>query len=179
LVHKILRLDYRTNSAQKILSLDELHDFFSTCFKAEYSKFLGSAEMKNVELWLEGSMAADLVAADLPDTVTLAYMSGSKLLGTAVYAERQGYVYVWAMYVLPARKRSGIGSKLLAEIAASVTSDSRMEVSVIPQSTGAMSFYKKNGFSTYKSEESEVFPNVYLPIEVMQVTTKTIREMQR
>ena len=174
---EIIRLDYRSEKTQNILSFDDLNKFYSTCFKAEYSKFLNSAELQNMETWLEGSIAETMVAVEHSDTVMLACMSGSTLLGTAVYAERQSYVYVWAMYVLPTNLRSGIGSKLLAEIAASVASDSRIEVSVIKQSTGAMKFYDKFGFRSYKSENPEIFPNVCIPIEVMQVTTRAVREM--
>lgn len=178
MIHEILRLDYRIPETQRILSFDDLGAFYSTCFKAEYGKFLDVGAMVNVETWLEGSIAEDMVAIEHSDTITLASMRGSEVLGTAVYAERLSFVYLWAMYVHPDNLRSGIGSKLLTEVANSVARDSRIEVSVIKQSAGAMNFYNKFGFRRYKLEESEVFPGVILPIEVMQTTTKSIRGIQ-
>ena len=167
-------LNYRDSRTTEMLSLDELSNFYSTCFNAEYSRFLNDSAMRDMEAWTSTSVATDLIAIDCSDTRMYAGFDEAKLVGTAVYAQRQGYVYVWAMYVHPNNIRTGIGARLLKEIAKSVAVDSRIEVSVAKQSSGAMDFYKKNGFQTYKSKIAEVFPHVEIPIDVMQCETSTI-----
>jgi len=74
----------------------------------------------------------------------------------------------------PDHIRRSIGTKLLQEVAHSVDDASRKEVSVVAQSGGAMKFYKKHGFQTYKAETCEVFPNLKIPVEVMQCDTSEI-----
>jgi len=171
---EILQLDYRVPETRNILNLDELNAFYSTCFNAEYSQFLDTSAMGNVEKWTKTSVAEDLVAINHDDTKTLACFGNTKLIGTTVYAERQGYVYVWGMYVHPDNQRTGVGSALLKEVAQSVAEESRIEVSVVKQSVGALNFYKRHGFQTYKSELVEVFPNVELYVDFMQCTTFSI-----
>ena len=172
--HEIQVLDYRTPQTQEIVSLEELGEFFAECFRIEYQHYLNEDEMALVVSWSGRSLAEDMVAIDLSDTVTLACFDGPLILGTAIYACRHGIVYVWGMYVSAERIRTGIGSALLEAIAEAVEPDALLEVSVVSQSTKAVRFYKKSGFSTLRSEESEVFPGVELSIEVMQCRARTL-----
>ncbi len=179
--YKSKLLNYRLSDTHEIYSLGELSEYYSKCFKAEYGQFLDEVAMTKVDTWLEGSVAEDMIAIDHADTVTMACMLDSELVGTVIFAERgdeqQRYVYVWGMYVHPDRLRAGIGSFLLGEVARSVSPDSRVEVSVVTQSTSAMRFYVCLGFRTYKSENVEVFPGVDLPIELMQCTTQSLLDL--
>lgn len=171
---RIVLLDYRLPDTHQFFSLEKLGDFYSHCFKTEYSDFLNAEDMGSVSAWNGRSLAEDMISIDNSDTVTTAIFEDSTLLGTAIFAERYGYVYIWGMYVHPDRLRSGIGTALIKNIVQSVSPESKLQVSVITKSARAISFYKSLGFKLYKTELCEVFPNVELVLDVMQCPAQAI-----
>ena len=98
------------------------------------------------------------------------------VLGTAVFAEREGYVHAWGVYVEPARSREGIGSRLMACLCGHTAPDSVIELSVLEASEKAARFYEALGFEHHASRVDEVFPGIRSPVRVMRCANATCRE---
>ena len=79
------------------------------------------------------------------------------------------------MYVLPSHKRRGVGSRLLAAVAADVIASVRLEARVLASSPWARAFYARHGFRPIGEETTEIMPGTTAAATVLAVDLDHMR----
>lgn len=74
-------------------------------------------------------------------------LDGDTIVGSCVYATRQGITYVWGCYVSRSAQRGGTGRHMIDAIVKAVNRSTRLQVTVLEISADAVQFYKRLGFS--------------------------------
>ena len=140
---------------------------------ATYGPSLGQstllAMLKNLEQKGTASM--------LPGSGERGYCIASdhEIHGSAIFAERRGFAYLWGMYVHPGRQRKGLGSQLLHKVAGVIETAEKIEVRVLVTSPAAIVFYRKHGFTTTGNETIEILDSVEASALVMSTSVESLR----
>lgn len=79
--------------------------------------------------------------------------------------------YVWGMYILQKHQRAGIGSMLLERVIqrSRELGSQALEITVLESSSGAIEFYKKNGFIEIDRSMYEIAKGTTLSSKVMEL----------
>ena len=81
------------------------------------------------------------------------------------------------MYVLPSHQRRGVGSRLLAVVAAGVTASVRLEARVLASSPWARAFHVRHGFRPVGEESTEIMPATTAATTVLAVDLDHLRKV--
>nr|WP_321463514.1 GNAT family N-acetyltransferase [uncultured Cohaesibacter sp.] len=100
---------------------------------------------------------------------------GSQIVGSIICAYRNGYLYIWGLYVGRQHQRKGIGRALLCHVMADRHEDVIVEVSVLRASERARRFYDKLGFRQVAEESYEMGSGNPVPSLILQAPVSTIR----
>ncbi|WP_119308508.1 GNAT family N-acetyltransferase [Cohaesibacter haloalkalitolerans] len=128
---------------------------------------------------LIASMLGNGIKALVPgrdETACLAEQ-GSRIVGSIIHAQRQGFVYVWGLYVARQKQRMGIGQALLSHALKDCHDDLIVEVSVLVASRKARAFYDKLGFRQVAEECFEMGAGNFVPSGILQAPVSTIRKL--
>ena len=97
-----------------------------------------------------------------------------KIIGSIICAERNGFLYVWGLYVGREQQRCGLGQRLIVNAMKECHEDTIVEVSVLQVSLQARAFYDKLGFREISEDTHEMGPGMYVPSLILQAPVSTI-----
>ncbi|WP_319484515.1 GNAT family N-acetyltransferase [uncultured Cohaesibacter sp.] len=128
---------------------------------------------------LISSMLGNGIKALVPghDEIASLAEQGSRIVGSVIHAQRQGFVYVWGLYVARQKQRMGIGQALLSHALIGCHDDLIVEVSVLVASRKARAFYDKLGFRQVAEESFEMGAGNFVPSGILQAPVSTIRKL--
>jgi len=100
----------------------------------------------------EQYMPLEELRREMREMTFFGYQEERKLLGVAGYQPVEDVDLVRHMYVLPERRRTGIGSELLCHLMR-VAGTRRILVGTWEADTWAISFYEKHGFKLLRNKD--------------------------
>nr|WP_321525996.1 GNAT family N-acetyltransferase [uncultured Cohaesibacter sp.] len=154
---------------------EELCAFLKQSWLDTYVSEVGRAATDGLIASLLGNGIKTLVPGR-DETACLAEQ-GSRIVGSIVHAQRQGFVYVWGLYVARQKQRMGIGQALLSHALMGHHDDLIVEVSVLVASRKARAFYDKLGFRQVAEECFEMGAGNFVPSGILQAPVSTIRNL--
>ncbi|MEE9313412.1 MAG: GNAT family N-acetyltransferase [Rhizobiaceae bacterium] len=126
-----------------------------------YTKELGT----EAAMALVASLSSDDLAGLTPnkdEKVLIAYC-GDTLVGSTVFAARNGVTYVWGCYVLEKFQRRGLGRRLLLKSIDPDEPNNTVQITVLKSSAGAIKFYECLGFQTISENPFKLLPELTVP----------------
>lgn len=91
-----------------------------------------------------------------------------ELIATSFLNNQEKQAIISRMYIHPEHQNKGIGSKLMEKILASMSKETCISLTVEPQNTSAIEFYKKFGFEIIGPGSCSQDPHEDIPTLIMR-----------
>jgi ribosomal protein S18 acetylase RimI-like enzyme len=150
----------------------DLAAVYRAAWTATYGPVISSAGLATILADLDSKGVTGLIPGR--DEVAYVACDGPQVVGSAVFAERGGQAYLWAMYILPEYQRRGLGTALIRYGAARLNADSTVVAGVLKTSASALRFYAKLGFHPKGEYEFELAPGEPIPSVEMRASAREL-----
>ena len=161
-----LILDHLAREQIDRTEIDCLRSHLKIVWTATYGPSFGQAVLKSMLATLDDPELSSIMSEDCQ--VIFAKWE-NQLVGSAIYAERWGIVYLWGMYVLPPFQNKEVGSTIIASLKNRLKNAKSIEIRVIPKSLSAVAFYKKLKFLETGNEAFEIVRGHEITVNVMEL----------